>query len=281
MSFGEFNDYLGRRFDRFMRCLDQGNDPGAVIEFAKLCTRLRDGGLELPPRAVASFLEAWLDVLWQARRADLMLEAAEFGLREYGEDPEWRFAKGEALFYLARFTESRDLLKELTYEDIDDPMLYFMLACLSERLGKDDEAASLFETAHKLEPENFRVPIPVTRHQALSAYQCALSELPEPLAVHVRPIPVFTQPLPPEELLQAYKPPLDPMIVAALSHEPAFSPPEARTEDHPVIVLYTGNFAKASGDLELLEDELRRGLFVDIGLFMGFDEEELSEMGLG
>jgi Flp pilus assembly protein TadD len=55
------------------------------------------------------------------------------------------------MFYLGRFADPKKTLSRLTIEDFDEPMLYFLLACLVERKGDEDAASRLFMTANQLD----------------------------------------------------------------------------------------------------------------------------------
>src|SRR5688572_3449638 len=91
-------EIMTRRYERFMERLREQDPNGAAEEFSKFLHSLRRNNLKIPTRTLAAFAEAWLDLFWQCRRFDLMLKVAEDAQEVFGEDLEWTFARGEALF---------------------------------------------------------------------------------------------------------------------------------------------------------------------------------------
>lgn len=278
---GDFDKYMQRQYGRFVHLLQKEDTTGAAAEFARFCQRSSDAGFALPQRTMAPFFESWIDIFWQCRRPEMMLEAARLAEELFGDDPEWRYAQGEAYFYMAQFEEAWELLKALTYEDIEDPMLYFMLGCLRERQGDTAEAHKLFETANRLDPETFRLPQPMEDGEIMGVYRQAIDELPSSLGLHLRRMPTYLMDLPSTELLQAYDFFPDPLTVGLLCQQTRFVPKGERCDEEAFVLLFRDNMAKAAGEMELIEEEMRRGLFLEAGLFLGFGSEELFEMGLG
>lgn len=280
MHADEMTEMMARRYERFMECLRDQDPNGAAEEFAKFCHWLRRSSLKISGRLLAAFSEVWIDLFWQCRRHDLMLQAAEDALAMFGEDPEWSFARGEALFNLGRFDEAREALEPLTHEDFDEPMLYYLLACLAERRGEDEEARRLFESAHRLSPKDYSVPTPVSEEEATAIYEQCLIELPDPIAWRLKEAPIFVSPLPSDKMILASDPPTDPLVMGLFLGQPCGEEPSSWASDQPRIVLFHKNIAKVAGDFEALEDELRKTLFHEVGHYLGFDEDQLEEMGL-
>jgi len=271
---------MTHRYEKFIERVREQDPNAAAEEFGKFCHWLRRTSLKLHSRSLAAFAEAWIDLFWQMRRFDMMLKAAEDAQGLFGEDLEWTFARGEALFNLGRFEEARAALEALTTEDFDEPMLYFLLACLAERRGEDDDALRLFETAHRLSSKEFTVPIPLTEEEAISMYEECLVDLPEPIAWHLKDVPIYVSPLPSDELILLGETPLDPLIMGLFMGQPRGAGESSWPEDQPRILLFHKNIAKFAGDFETLEDELRKTLFHEVGHFLGFSEDQLEEMGL-
>ena len=96
-------EVIGKRYHRFAKSIRDGDSNAAAEEFAKFCHWMRRSELRISNRTLAAFSEAWIDLFWQCRRFDLMLEAAQDAESLYGNDPEWGFARGEALFNFCRF----------------------------------------------------------------------------------------------------------------------------------------------------------------------------------
>ncbi len=275
------SDRLTRRYERFSRSLQADDVASAAEEFARMCHLAQKDHLKLPGRAMFHFAEGWIDMFWMLRRHDMMLRVAEEAAAKLGPDPEWSFARGEALFYLGRFEEARAALEPLTVEEFEDSMLYYLLACLAERRGEEQAAAGLFATAHRLDPENYTLPLAIDEQRASEIYQQCLADLPDEIQWNLREVPIFISPLPSDELIHGFDPPIDPLVMGLFLGQPAGEPDSSWASDQPRILLFHKNIAKQAADLETLEDELRKTLFHEVGHYLGFDEDQLEEMGLG
>lgn len=273
-------EMMVRRYERFTEQVRRQDTNGAAEEFAKFCHWLRRSNLKISGRVLASFAESWIDLFWQCRRFDMMLRVAEDAETMFGKDPEWRFARGEALFNLGRFEEARETLEPLTLEEFDEPMVYYMLGCLAERRGEDEAARRFFETAHRLSPEEFAIPTAMSEEEATSVYEQCMAELPDQIAWHIKDVPIFVSPLPSDELIQSFEPPLDPLLLGVFLGAPRGTPESSWASDQPRILLFHKNIAKLAGDFETVDDELRKTLFHEVGHYLGFDEDQLEEMGL-
>lgn len=276
----EMTDLMATRYDRFIERVRAQDPNAAAEEFSRFCHWLRRSSLKLSNRALAGFAEVWVDLFWQCRRHDMMLKVAQDAEELFGPDPEWTFARGEALFNLGRFDEARTTLEPLTTEDFEEPMLYYLLACMAERRGEEESAQRLFEATHRLAPKEFSVPIPLTEAEAIEAYEQCLVELPDPIAWHLKDVPIFVSPLPSDELIHSYTPPIDPLVMGLFIGQAQTGEVSSWPSEQPRILLFHRNIAKMAGDQETLEEELRKTLFHEVGHYLGFDEDQLEEMGL-
>jgi predicted Zn-dependent protease with MMP-like domain len=274
-------ELMGRRYTRFVERLKASDHMLAAEEFTKLLALLRRNDAKIPPRLLSAMMESWIDLFWQCRRHDLMLTAADDAIAIFGADPEWSFAKGESLFYLGRFDEARKILEELTTEDFEEPMIYYLLACLAERRGDIESTQRLFQSANRLDPKGFIIPIEITEDVAQQTYRDCLAELPEQIAWQIKDVPIFVDALPSDELLRSCDPPIDPLVMGLFMGQPQGAGESPWPSDQPRILLFHRNIAKLAGDFEAIEDELRKTLFHEVGHFLGFDEDQLEEMGLG
>lgn len=270
-----------RRFTRFSECLTLGDSPAAAGEFARTCQALGRTDMQIPTRTMVAFMETWIDFFWQCRRHDMMLKAADEAERLFGEDPEWAFARGEACFYLGRFDEAKAIFERLTIEDFEDPILYFHLGCVAERQGRDDDARRFFQTACRLDPKGYQPPADLDTQSVTAIYERCLAELPETIRLRLSDVPIYIDPLPSDELIHSITPPLDPLTMGVFMGRSQAEGESSWPSDQPRIVLFHKNIAKAADDFELVEEELRKTLFHEIGHFLGFSEEELEELGLG
>lgn len=271
---------MARRYERFVERIRQQDANTAAEEFGKFCHWLQRSNLKISNRVLAAFAESWIDLFWQCRNFEMMLRVAEDAEGIFGKDPEWRFARGEALFNLGRFEEAREALEPLTLEEFDEPMVYYLLGCLAERRGEDEPARRFFETAHRLSPQEFAIPAQISEEEAIEIYEQCMVELPDPIAWHLKEVPIFVSPLPPDDLIQTFDPPLDPLLLGVFLGQPRGAAESSWASDQPRILLFHKNIAKLADDFETVDDELRKTLFHEVGHYLGFDEDQLEEMGL-
>lgn len=280
MERDDFTERLSRRYERFSQALKNRDELEAADEFSKMCTMVRRANMRMPGRALPNLAECWIDLFWMMGQFDLMLQASLDAEAAFGRDPEWSFAKGEALFYLGRFDEARKELESLTVEEFEDPMVYYLLGCLAERRNDDKAAGRFFQTAHRLDPRNFPVPNAIGEERAAEIYRQCLAELPDEIQWHLRDVPIYVSPLPSDEIILSSDPPTDPLVMGLFMGQPVGQPDSSWPEDQPRILLFHKNIAKNAGDMETLDDELRKTLFHEVGHYLGFDEDQLEEMGL-
>ena len=155
-----------------------------------------------------------------------------------------------------------------------------MLGALAERRGEDETARRFFETAHRLSPQEFDLPVPFGEEEAISIYEQCMVELPDAIAWHLKEVPIFVSPLPSDELIKSFDPALDPLLLGVFMGQPRGEQESSWPSDQPRILLFHKNIAKIAADPETVEDELRKTLFHEVGHYLGFDEDQLEEMGL-
>jgi predicted Zn-dependent protease with MMP-like domain len=281
MSVERLADTLMRRFEKILERLRAGQRGESIEEFGRIGGLLRGKRLEIPARLLYALVDTFIDLFRQAGRDDLVARAAEEAAKALGDDPDWGFARGESLFNLGRFEEARSALELLTRGDFEEPMVFYYLACLAERRGEHRRAKTLFEKAHRLDPESCALPVPVAEEEALRVYRECLAELPEEIARSLQDVPVYVDEFPSDELIHMDDPPLDPLVLGVFLGVPAGEERGSWPDAQPRIVLFHRNIAKAGGDRELLREELRATLFHEVGHAIGLDEERLAAMGLG
>ena len=280
MGVDDLNDIITRRYQRFIEHATANEPNAAAEEFARLCNTLRRTELRITRRMLTGFHVGFIDFFWQIHRFDMMLQAADDAERLFGEDPEWRFARGEAQFHLGRFDEAWATLEALTQEDFEDPQVYYMLACIAERRGEDSVAARLFQVANQLDANDYQIPLPLSEEDAIKQYEACLKELPETIAWRMREVPIYISPFPSDDLLKSLPEQIDPLSLGLFMGTPVGVEAGPYASDQPRILLFHKNIAKVASDFESLEEELRKTVLHEVGHYLGFDEDQLEEMGL-
>jgi predicted Zn-dependent protease with MMP-like domain len=281
MSMDQGAETFMRRFEKIVERVRSGRRAEAIEELGRAGGLLRGERLKVPDRLLCAVVDFFLDILGQSGRDDLVARAADMAAEALGPDPEWGFAKGEALFNLGRFDEARETLEPLAGKECEEPMVFYYLACLAERRGEHRSASTLFEKAHRLDPESCALPSPVSEEGALRAYRECLSDLPGEIARFLEDVPIYVDDLPSDELMHMDDPPLDPLVLGVFFGAAAGEERGPWPDSQPRIVLFHRNIAKAAGDKDRLAEELRTTLFHEVGHAIGLDEERLADMGLG
>ena len=112
---------------------------------------------------------------------------------------------------------------------------------------------------------------------AQAEVEATLAALPEPLRCQAAPLPIAYQARPDDSLLDdGYDPDLLGLFVGAAM---------AETEDSPLpsqIILYLENIRDFAGDEdEIFRGEIRTTYLHELGHYLGLDEIDLDERGLG
>ena len=91
---------------------------------------------------------------------------------------------------------------------------------------------------------------------------------------------MLVSPFPSEELITTCEPPIDPLVLGLFMGRTLGDPETSWASDQPRILLFHKNIGKIASDPEAPDEELRKTLFHEVGHFLGFDEDQLEEMGL-
>jgi len=271
----------------------------------------------LPKEIVERVDQAW-DALEDGDIETAGLEAEEM-MEETDEHPEIRFLFGAALlesgahqdaldqllscdgqvddpvvhrFYLAsalyenlRLDEAIVMFREVIEAESDAAPPWYGLGECFDFLGRHAEAEAAYEEAHRLEPEDFPLPVRMTREAFEGVVAEAIENLPEELRKHLESeVPVVVEPMPTRETLEAES-----------SEEEAISPgvlglfvgPNLKERSSldpyhlpPTIFIYQRNLERFCLTQEELIHEIQLTLHHELGHYLGLEEEELHERGL-
>jgi predicted Zn-dependent protease with MMP-like domain len=202
--------------------------------------------------------------------------------REAPDAPEIPEALADLLFRVARFDDARRAAdRALALDDASGGALD-VLARLAEREGDVALADRLIGRARAANPD---IPKPVRLREAdfREVVTEALERLPDQFARPLREnLAIVVEPVPPESLLRSADPPLDPTVlgyyvgVPLPEREPALAPPPLPD----VIYLFQRNLEHECDSREALLAEIATTVYHEVAHFLGFDEDEMQDLGL-
>jgi len=190
---------------------------------------------------------------------------------------QWRFAEAETAVAAAR---------ELPDAIVD---AHVVQGLLLEHRGNFAEADACFATAAALGPEKYRVPTRLSRQQFDREVRKAARKLPRQFRQALDRVPVVVQDLPHRELAgdggladdgDAFD--LPPDILGLFEGVPLPDTEEidAVAARPNCIYLFQRNLERAALDAEDLIAQIEITLFHELGHYLGFEEEDMDELGL-
>jgi len=191
--------------------------------------------------------------------------------------------RGLALFELCRFEDAEADLRQALRLAPEDAWAHHALARVLERLGRPEEAERHFDRARELAPKDFPAPISMSAEEFEKVVEDALESIPEPVRRYLANVAIAVEDLPSEEELLASDPPLSPSILGIFRGAPIQQKGSMDPWSHfpSSISLYQRNLEAFARDRDDLVDEIGVTLVHEVGHFLGLDEEQLWERGLG
>ncbi len=258
---------------RVESALDAGRDEEA-LQLAEAALEAGEGDpLDLFYLAADALL-----ALGRPREAEQRLRAV---LAEDAECPTSRCWLALALFRQCRFKEARVEVQR-SFDTTRAPTdAYLVLGMLLER---DDDFAGAdenFALAHETDPDRFRLPVRMSRREFDQQVRLAARKLPRQFRRHLERVPVIVQDVPAVELLRGGDEELDPEILGLFDGTP-LPDTASSVEIRPnYIYLFQRNLERIARDAEDLIEQISITLEHELGHYLGLDEEDLDEMGLG
>jgi len=255
-------------------------DLEAALELARKGSRLaREEGSALSGELALVEGRA-LAALGDPRAALARLADARVALPE---DAEVAVEYALALFELCRFEDALKGIDDALRMAPDDAFAHQSRGRVAERLGRRAEARRSFERAHALAPGEFPTPLSLSAEEFDGAVEDAVASLPEAVRRYLSNVAITVEDFPSPEELLASDPPLSPSILGIFRGAPL---QEKRSQDPwshfpSSITLYQRNLETLVRDEEELLEEIGVTLLHEVGHFLGLDEEELAERGLG
>jgi predicted Zn-dependent protease with MMP-like domain len=252
---------------------------------------LEEGDLDSALTAVEAFLAESPDsaeghyVLGHvAHSLDLPERAHAAFARSLELDPDWIDAAlglARTAFRLCRFDDAREILGPVIQAEPDDPDARYLEGLLLERAGDGRAAEGAFERASRLAPDVYPLPARMTEKAFRSRMEAALTELPELFRNALTNVAIVIAPVPAEEDLLTGRPPHDPELLGLFS---GHSRTEASVDDPgslpAVITLYQRNLERHARTPEDLDREIGITLYHEIAHYLGFEEDDMADLGL-
>lgn len=247
-----------------------------------------DDALRLARRAVRDFPDepdAFLtygEVLTEAGQLAAAREAYETATRLAPDDAILWCALAWADFMLLDFDAARrNVTRANTLEAT--PHGWNLQGRLEERAGNLAESDRCFQRAYALDPESFPLPLRMPEAEFRDVVAAALDRLPDEFRAALDgEVAVLVEPVPPLEMLRGGDPPFDPEILGlyvGTALPDRESGEIARLPD--AVYLFQRNLEHAAGDREELLEEITVTVYHEVGHFLGYDDDELDEMGIG
>jgi len=183
---------------------------------------------------------------------------------------QWRFEEAEVAAEAARA-----LPDALPDADV-------VAGCLLEPRGLREEAEGLFERAATAVPDKYVVPTRVTREEFDRQVQQAARGLPRQFRTSLDRVPVIVQDLPEEELLEVGDVgEVSPDMLGLFDGVPLPETGEDGVVLRPNrIYLFQRNLERMSATRAELDEQIRITLYHELGHYLGFEEEDMDDLGL-
>lgn len=188
-----------------------------------------------------------------------------------------------ALFLQWRFDEAEravDHARELPDALVDTNVIR---GALLERRGELDAAEACFEQAAEVAPDKYPLPVRMTRDEFDREVRKAARKLPRQFRQCLDRVPVVVHDLPEKSLSDGADPgEVGPDILGLFDGIPL---PETAEFDLPqlrpnTIYLFQRNLERAAKDRDDLVEQIRITLWHELGHYLGFEEEDMDDLGL-
>ncbi len=154
---------------------------------------------------------------------------------------------------------------------------------LLERAGDVAGADACFVEAARLDPERFHRPVRLSRAEFDREVRRAARRLPRQFRKQLERLPVIVQDLPADELLRGTDEALDPDLLGLFDGTPlpATSTMDGSDLRPSYIYLFQRNLERFARDRDELVEQISITLYHELGHYLGLEEEDLDDLGLG
>lgn len=273
---GDDDPRVDDRLDEVWEALDEGDLESALDLAEQLVTDFPQSGNAALGLAAAQY---------EAGSIRATLEAAQrAGELQAEDEPLRRWYVAAAHHYLWDFTSARLQLLELTRSDPDFAEAWYLLAQVDEIEGDEVGARRGYEQAFGIDPDRFPRPHRIDESAMRDAVQAARDELPPRFQEILDELAIVIEPHPSRELAQPEGEDEDPIPPDVLGlfvgtsqlEQSVFSP----VTQPGVIFLFQRNLERVCGDAETLIEEIRTTLWHELAHYLGFEEDQMADLGL-
>ena len=184
---------------------------------------------------------------------------------------QWRFDEAEVAVAAAR---------DLPDAIVDATVIHAMLL---ERRGLHDEAEPFFLRAAAAAPDKYPPPVRMSRAEFDRELRKAVRQLPKQFRQALDRVPVVVQDVPDAQLAEgADRDEVAPDILGLFDGVPL--PETSEFDGVPsrpnTIYLFQRNLERAAKDRADLIEQIRITLYHELGHYLGFEEEDMDDLGL-
>ncbi len=265
--------------------------PGARPQLETLATRLDKGeapdvGGDDPAAAHDFAVEVWLtlaDVRGSDHDPKGALAAAERAAKLAPDDAAARVALGSARFDLCDLDGAEKHVAQAIDRDPRSADAFWLRGRILTVKGDHAAADKAFARAAQIDPVRFAVPFRVDEDAFAALMEESLEELPPQVRDYLKNIALVVEDVPELVALAKNDPPLSPGSLGLFEGTPpALAPGDDPWAHFPTrITLFRRNIEISCVDQDELRDLVSSTLLHEVGHYLGLDEEDLDERGLG
>ena len=208
------------------------------------------------------------------------LEAIERDAAEYPNDPDLARALGWTLADVGRVEEATAALTRAVRLDSSFADAWHDLALAKEALGDTEGMQHAFSKVYALDTAANLAPMRFEPSQVLKWADHAVSALPASVQSVIPHLPIFVQDYPDDWILDDS--PYDPRLLGLFdgpTYAEVHGGEAAGVSAH--IYLYQRNLERVCPGPREMAEQVRITLHHEVGHFLGLDEDELYDRGLG
>ena len=273
---GEDDPAVVEQLEPMWDALDEG-DFGAALDLAESCVSEN-------PESGAAWLglaAARYEIGDVSGTRDAADRAGRFGVNE---EPMRQWYLAAAAHYEWDFVSARDQLDMLLAQEPDFAEAWYLLAQVSEMQGDDVMARRGYTRAHDLDPERFGMPRRVDDDVIQTAIEQARAELPDKFRELLDELALTVRPTPDRELARNENPdgaPIPPDVLGLFVGSSQLETSVFDVGSQPgLIFLFQKNLERVCPDEHTLAQEIHVTLWHELAHYLGFEEEDMPELGL-